>query len=428
MSILNAMYSGVSGLSAEGEALGVVGDNIANTSTVGFKESRAVFEDVLGSAVGSAHAAGGGVRMERSQQIFAQGALNNTGQPTDLAISGDGFFVVHGMVDGSSGDYYTRAGQMTLAKDGTLVNPEGMTVQGYAANPPGGFVATLSAITVPTSALAPKVTANMAVVANVDAGATPPTLPWDPQSPGATSNFSTSMKVFDSLGNSHSVDVYFRNTGAGTWDVHALAAGKDVVGGTVGQNSTLTDGTMTFGTGGALTATTGTAITAAFNGAAPQAITLNLGTPAGVGGSNGLNGITQFGSPSSVSSQQQDGYASGDLTGVKVDGSGVVSGIYSNGEQVSVGQLAIAKFRSNDGLGRAGHNLWTATRDSGEVALGASGTGGTGAVVSGALEQSTVDIAQQFVDLIAHQRAFQANSKTITTADQMLQELINIKQ
>ena len=178
----------------------------------------------------------------------------------------------------------------------------------------------------------------------------------------------------------------------------------------------------------ALTATTGAGFTAAFNGAAPQAINLNLGTPVGVGGSNGLNGITQFGSPSSVSSQSQDGYASGDLSGVKVDGSGVVSGIYSNGEQVAVGQLAIAKFRSNDGLGRAGHNLWTATRDSGEVALGAPGTGGAGAVVSGALEQSTVDIAQQFVDLIAHQRAFQANSKTITTADQMLQELINIKQ
>src|SRR5579884_1618237 len=137
MSILNAMYTGVSGLDAEGEALGVIGDNVSNANTVGFKESRAVFEDVMGSAIGASDATGAGVRMASTQQIFAQGSMLNTGQPTDLALSGDGFFVVQGSVNGVTGDFYTRAGQTKLDKDGTLVNPDGLALQGYKFLPNG---------------------------------------------------------------------------------------------------------------------------------------------------------------------------------------------------------------------------------------------------------------------------------------------------
>jgi flagellar hook protein FlgE len=153
---------------------------------------------------------------------------------------------------------------------------------------------------------------------------------------------------------------------------------------------------------------------------------MNFGTPIS-GGGTGLDGTTQFGGPSNVSAQSQDGYSSGDLAGVTVDGDGTVRGMYTNGQKIAVGQLAIAKFRSNEGLGRAGQSLWIETRDSGVAALGVAGSGGRGAVSVGALEQSNVDLAKQFVDLIAHQRAFQADSKTITTADEMLQELVNIK-
>ncbi len=430
MSILRAMYSGVSGLTAETAALGVVGDNVANTNTIGFKESRAIFADVLGTAVGG-HEAGSGVRMARTQQIFAQGALVNTGQATDVALSGDGFLVVNGTVDGNKGNFFTRAGQLTLKNDGSLVNTEGLAVQGYAADPatPGKFTTSLGGINLPSAPIPPKPTTEMKVSANLDASAVAPALPWDPAAPGATSNFATSMTVYDSLGNGHALDVYFRQTGAGAWDYHVLAKGSEIAGGPPTGAVEVDGGAMTFTTAGALdTITPAGAGTVNFNGANPsQPLALNFGNPVAAGGT-GVDGLTQYSSPSSVGAQSQDGYASGSLSGVKIDGNGTVSGVYTNGQTIAAGQLAIAKFQSNDGLGRAGHNLWVATRDSGDAAFGGVGQGGRGALVSGTLEQSNVDVTKQFVELISHQRAFQANSKTITTADQMLQELMNIKQ
>ena len=232
--------------------------------------------------------------------------------------------------------------------------------------------------------------------------------------------------VHDSLGNARTVDVYFNKTAAG-WDFHAIVDGGDLAGGTPGTNVEIGTGSMTFNSTGALTTVTGNTATANFaGGAAPnQAIALDFGTPPPAG--TGTNGITQYGGPSNVTQQKADGYASGSLTGVQIDASGVVNGVYSNGETIPVASLAVAKFTANEGLGRAGHNLWIATRDSGEAAMGSAGGGGRASVVSGALEQSNVDIAAQFVDMIAHQRSFQANSKTITTADEMLQEVVNLK-
>ncbi len=426
MSIMNAMWSGVSGLSAEGQALGVVGDNVANSNTVGFKMSRAQFEDVLGGAIGQNN--GAGVHMARAQQIFAQGSLMNTGQPTDLALSGDGFFVAKGSLGGVTGNFYTRNGQTTLDKDGNLVNPNGLKMQGYAASSSGGFAPGLSDVNIPTTPLQPKPTTTFTASGNLDSSAAVPAAPWDPQNPGTTSNFSTSTKIYDSLGNAHPVDVYFTKTATGTWDYHAVTDGANVTGGTPGQNTEIATGTLTFDSQGALTSNTLTAGgTVDFTGgAAPgQAVTLNFGTPPPAG--DGRDGMVQEAGTSNIAQQKSDGYASGSLTGVEVDGSGIVNGVYSNGEKVPVAQLAVAKFTANDGLGRAGHNLWIETRESGAAAMGPAGGGGRASVVAGALEQSNVDIAAQFVDMIAHQRAFQANSKTITTADEMLQEVVNLK-
>jgi flagellar hook protein FlgE len=433
MSLLRAMYAGVSGLSAETSALGVVGDNVANTNTIGFKQSRAIFADVLGSAVGSKDP-GSGVRMTRTQQIFAQGALVNTGQATDVALSGDGFLVVDGTVDGTKGNFYTRAGQLTLKNDGSLVTADGLNVQGYKADANGKFGTTLSGIVLPSAPIPPKATSSLKIAANLDASATPPALPFDPLDPSTTSNLATSMTVYDSLGNGHAVDVYFNKTSTGNWEYHALTKGSDLAGGPPTGSTEIGSGTLTFDTSGALqTVSTTVAATPSFNGAtASQALAFDFGsetTPSsGAPPGTGLDGLTQYGSPGSVGAQSQNGYASGALSGVKIDSDGVVNGVYTNGQTIASGQLAIAKFQANDGLGRAGHNLWVATRDSGEAALGAVGTGGRGALVAGALEQSNVDVTQQFVELISHQRAFQANSKTITTADQMLQELMTIKQ
>ncbi|MEI8258567.1 MAG: flagellar hook-basal body complex protein, partial [Deltaproteobacteria bacterium] len=212
MSLRSAMYSGVSGLSSEGDALGIVGDNVANENTVGFKQSRAVFEDVLGAAIGSPGANGAGVRMARSQQIFAQGSLLTTGQPTDLGLSGDGFFVVRGSMDGVTGEFYTRAGQTSIRGDGTLINPAGLSLQGNAALPDGTFSSAVGDIQLSTAALPPRATTGMNVTANLDATSVTPTAPWDPANPGATSNFSTTMTAFDSLGNPHALSTYFCKT------------------------------------------------------------------------------------------------------------------------------------------------------------------------------------------------------------------------
>jgi flagellar hook protein FlgE len=428
--VLAAMNSGVSGLQAESDALGVVGDNIANVNTVGFKSQRAVFEDVLGHSIlagTGTNLPGSGVKVGDVQQMFTQGTLQNTGVSTDIALNGDGFFVVKGAVDGVSSNFYTRSGEFTIDKDGNLANTQGLKVQGYQSNGDGTFAASISNVTAPTAALPAKATTGLTITANIDSNAAVPALPFDPQDPANTSNFSTTMSVYDSLGNAHTMDVYFAKTAANTWDYHALVPGADLNPPVVG-NSEVGTGSLAFTTNGALnTVTTGTAITASFAGAtAAQPIALNFGTSIAAGGT-GLDGTTQFAGPSNVSSQSQDGYASGDFSGVAVDGQGIVTGLYTNGQKVAMSQLAIAKFRSNDGLGRAGQNLWIDTRDSGTAAMGTAGSGGRGATTGGALEGSNVDLATEFVSMIQHQRSFSANSKTITTADEMLQELINIK-
>ncbi len=401
---------------------------LANSNTVGFKESRAVFDSVLGSAVGTQGAVGNGVKMASAQQIFAEGALTSTGLPTDVALAGNGFFVVKGTVGGVDGSFYTRDGQTSLNSNGTLVNPDGLPYQGYAANADGTYASSLGDIQVSTSALAPKTTSTVSVTANLDASQTPPAAPWDPQNPTTTSNFSTSMQVYDSLGNAHSVNVYFQNTGAGDWTYHVLANGSEVSGGTSGQNDEIATGTLNFNTNGALQSNTVTAGgTVGFNGAqGNQPLTFNFGTPIAQGGT-GLDGMTQYGAASAVTAQSQDGYASGSLTGVTIDASGVVSGSYTNGQTLAIAKMGVATFASNTGLGQAGQNLWTATQSSGAAAVSTAGTGGAGSLVSGSLENSNVDISTQFVDLIAHQSSFQADSKTITTADQMLQSLIQMK-
>jgi flagellar hook protein FlgE len=369
------------------------------------------------------------------QQLFTQGSLSNTGVSTDLALSGDGFFVMNGNVDGVAGNFYSRDGRLKIDNNGYLVNTDALKAQGYAALPNGTFAAALSSLRVPTAAIQPFATTSLTVTANLDSNATTPALAFNAQNPSATSNFSTSISTFDSLGNAHTISVYFAHTGvagSNAWSWSALGNSAEMtlpapaVAGDA--NTVVGTGTMTFDTDGSLLTSSSAALgSITFNGANAQVIAVNFGTPAVAGPTGGLDGITQFASSSNVSSQSQNGYSSGDLGGIVVDGTGVVKGLYTNGQKLAIGQLAVAKFRSNEGLGAAGHNMWIETRDSGSAAMGTAGSGGRAAVSAGALEQSNVDLAEQFVNLIAHQRAFQANSKTITTADAMLQELQNIK-
>jgi flagellar hook protein FlgE len=428
--VLRAMYIGVSGLRAEGEALGVVGDNIANVNTAGYKRQRAIFQDVLGHSIlaGTASAMpGSGVRIGDVQQMFTQGSLANTGVSTDVALSGDGFLVVAGTVDGITSNFYTRAGQLTIDNKGYLVNTDGLEVQGYAANQDRSLQAAVSSLRVPTASLSPLQTGLIEITANLDSNAVVPVDAFDVADP--ESEHKTSITVFDSLGESRTLDVYFVKTAENAWEYHVLADGADLAGGVAGEYQEVGTGTLTFNENGALLdAQTGPVIADFANGAMPgQEIEIDFGLDINNDGSTGLSGTTQFAADTAVSSQSQDGYASGEFSGVAIDGEGLVQGLYTNGQKIAIGQLAIAKFRSNDGLGRAGAGLWIETRESGTAALGGAATGGRASVSAGALEQSNVDLAEEFVGLIQHQRSYSANSKTITTADEMLQELINLK-
>jgi flagellar hook protein FlgE len=269
----------------------------------------------------------------------------------------------------------------------------------------------------------------MTVSANLNSTSVTPALPWDPQNPAATSNFSTSITTYDSLGNQHQLNVYFSETAANTWTYHVLANGSEITGGTAGQNVEIGNGTLAFNTNGSLnTMTPTTPIVANFVGAtAGQAIAVNFGSQTSAGGT-GMDGITQFAAPSAVNTQSQDGYASGQLAGMNVDQNGVITGTYSNGQQLAIGKLAIATFQNNEGLASTGMNLYTQTNASGLAAVGTASAGGRGSITGGALEQSNVDLAAQMVDMITHERAFQSDSKTIQTADQMLQVITQLKQ
>ncbi len=435
MSITKTLFTGVTGLSAHGGALGVVGDNVANVNTTGYKAEKAIFSDLLGRSIMAVDESGSGVKLQKITRTFAQGTLLTTESPTDLAINGTGFFILNGQVSGVQGNFFSRAGQFTLDKDGNLVNPQGFIVQGYLVNTSGLVDNQLSDLNIATSILPPAASTAISLSANLDATSAedPGGAAFLSTNPGTTSNFSTAITVYDSLGNAHRVDTYFRKTAANTWEYHALVDGGELTGGTTGVAVEMAAGTMTFTTDGWLDTeasttdwdTTGT--TPTFRGASDQAITFDFGDSITTDSGTGQAGSTQYASSSNIRSQEQDGYSTGELAGVGVLGNGDVMAVYSNGEQRMVGQVAIATFEAVEELARAGDNLWMETQASGDARIGPASTGSAGAITAGALEQSTVDLAGEFVNMISYQRGFQANSRTIMTADQLYQEVVNLK-
>jgi flagellar hook protein FlgE len=428
MSILRTLNTGATGLSAHGEALGVVGDNIANANTIGFKRSRGQFLDMLGGISGqtSMPQVGGGTRLAHVQQMWQQGALLGTERPTDLALSGSGFFMVEGNVNGMVGNFFTRAGQFEIDNEGYLVTTDKLRLQGYMADGRGQVGGALTDLRIVPTTLPATPSENVQMRVNLDANAA--TLPgFDPLDPAGSSNFSNSVTVYDSLGNAHEITTYFTKVADNTWEWHAMVDGAELVGGVPGEPTEGASGTLTFTTNGELDAETMGASSWDFVGAtAGQVISFDFGESLAEGGT-GLTGSTQFGEPSTTSAASQDGYGAGTVSGISVSSDGVITGVFSNGQQRTLGQVAVADFRNVDGLSRAGQGLWRQTQESGEALLGTPGSGGRGAVVAGALEQSNVDMGREFVDLIAYQRGFQANSKIVQTADEVYGELVNLR-
>jgi len=443
MSILNSLYSGVSGLQANGQGMSIISDNIANVNTVGFKKSRGNFQDLMSMTVlgvGNISQIGMGTALMNVQQLFNQGSFENSSNATDMAINGGGFFIVNGTVNGVSGSFYTRAGQFVFDKDGYMVNQDGLRIQGYGVNPTdedGAIVGGLGDIRITETQIQPNPTTNIELNANLDSNAE--IIPGGFVSTGTfdeamqSSNFHTVITVYDSLGNAHDTTVYFNKTAANSWSWNVVADGGEVTlpaGGTAGAPLVIGSGTVTFNSDGTLaTVTTTTPTTVTFTGANPQTIDFDLGTPVppGTTATPDQIGLTQFASNSTVHFMSQDGYATGNLRYVNITEDGLITGAYSNGEILNLGKVALANFQASTGLQKLGSNLWGETSISGQPLIGEANTGSRGTIMGNALEQSNVDLAEEFVDMIVTQRAFQANSKSITTTDQMLNTIMEIK-
>jgi len=431
MSLVSSLYTGQTGLESASTDLSVIGDNIANSATVGFKASRADFSNAMAQQMigsgGAVAEVGLGTELQSVQKILTQGALSNTGVATDLALDGGGFFVVKGAQSGMVGQFYTRAGQFTMDKSGYLVNQGGLRVQGFAADQTGVIGATPGDLQLGTAASPAFASTTVTVKANLDASATVPTAAFSAANPAATSNFASSVTVYDTLGVQHQVDIYFAKTAAGAWTYHALTDGGGLTGGTAGTPTEIQSGDLTFDTSGKLQAIAN--VTGTFNpinATQAQALTFNVGDDIASGGT-GLLGVTQFAATSTPTSVTQDGYGSGVLSSIGFDKEGKIQGSFSNGTSRVIGQLAIATVNAPDQMSRATGNLFMETTGSGNATLGKATTGGRGSIAAGALENSNVDLSKEFIHMITAQRNYQASSKTITTADSLLAELMNIK-
>jgi flagellar hook protein FlgE len=349
---LRTLQTGVSGLRTEREALDVVGDNLANLNTSGFKRQRSNFEDVFLS--GGESGGGAGSRLGSVDQVFTQGALQQTGNATDVALTGEGFFPVTGSVNGMTGAFYSRAGTFHFDAQGSLVDASGLHVLGRPALPDGSIATSVRPLALPTAAVPANPTRELTMSLNLDARQPVPAVPFDPQSAATTASFGSSIAVYDSLGAPHSLDVYFNKLGDNQWEYRVLAPGDELDPTQPGVKVEVGNGAIAFTSDGELqTFAQNQPIGVSFAGATPnQAINLSIGTPIDVGGT-GLDGATQFATDSGVSSQGQDGFSSGALSGVRISPDGMVEGLYSNGRSGRVGQLQVATIRAPDGLARA---------------------------------------------------------------------------
>jgi flagellar hook protein FlgE len=416
----------VSGLKAASISLGIIGNNIANAGTTGFKTSRGEFADVFTTSLlgSSSDTAGKGVSVVGVNQTFSQGNISFTDNVFDMAINGSGFFVLN---DGGT-KVYSRAGNFQVDREGYVVNPTGNKLMVFKTTDAGVSTGEMGELKIDTSLIQPKGTANIGLQANLDSRATAPLVEWPaagfdafaepPTLPDPDMfNASTSGTIFDSLGNSHTQSFYFAKTATeNEWDVHVLIDGV-----TIGSPTT-----VTFEDGGQLdpaslpleidiSAWEPLDVNGVPNGAAAQDITIDM------------SHITQFGNEFSVSAMPQDGYTTGQLRGVEVGDRGIMYARYTNGQARALGQIALANFSNLAGLQPLGSTTWAETFASGQPAIGGPGSGGLGSVQSGALEDSNVEVTQQLVEMIVAQRNFQANAKVIQTEDAITQTVINMR-
>jgi flagellar hook protein FlgE len=418
---VGSFSAGLSGLNANNAYLSVIGNNLANINTVGFKTSAVQFADLVSQRVGGTSInpmqVGLGVVTGAISPVFAQGSIENSREATNVAIQGAGFF----MVRDNGATAYTRAGNFSFDNAGTLITPDGWKVQGYTQiDPATGRIITTTQpgdIVIPPGVLRPP-TATTQVNAQVNLD---PNVLIDPANP----EYSTSIQIYDALGSPHVLTVDFNRTAPGAWTYTVTVPQVDVTG-AVGAPVTLTTGNLTFNGAGVLTAPAaditipGPATWA--NGATPNAITWDV-VPA-VGASPI---VTSYAAPSATSSIYQNGSAPGQVDAIAINGAGEIVATFGAGQTVIVGQLTLANFNNPKGLVKLGSNRYSESAAAGIPNVGIAGTGGRGTIIGSALESSNVDIAQEFTQMILAQRGYQANSRSITVADEILVETLQMK-
>ncbi|WP_426445104.1 flagellar hook protein FlgE [Siccibacter colletis] len=409
-----AFSQAVSGLNAASTNLDVIGNNIANSATYGFKSGSVSFADMFAGSK-----AGLGVKVAGITQDFGDGVTTNTGRKLDVAISQNGFFR---LVDTNGGVFYSRNGQFKVDQNSNLVNMQGMSVTGY---PAAGTPPTIQqgadpiALTIPTGQMPASATNSAQLVMNLNSSDDIPTqTPFDPAN-SDTFNKSVPLTVYDSLGNDHNVKLYYVKTGANTWDVYNMDTSVT----TTAPTAPLT--TLTFTQSGALDTVAGAVPAGSTQISIPMA-SLN-GSAAGAFNLSFAGSTQQNTGANTLLSSNQNGYKPGDLVGYDINDDGTIVGNYSNDQKQLLGQIVLAGFANPEGLTSQGDNVWAATTASGVELLGSAGTGNLGKLTSGALEASNVDLSKELVNMIVAQRNYQSNAQTIKTQDSILNTLVNLR-
>jgi flagellar hook protein FlgE len=403
---------GLSGLNASARNLDVIGNNIANVSTVGFKSSRSEFADVYAASLygSSSLSAGIGTKLTAVAQQFNQGNITVTNNPLDIAINGNGFFKV---TSSDTGEAYTRNGQFYLDGDGYIVNSNGSQLQGLPWDQTANTYLGESAIRVqvtgtalPTgNTAAGTVLGGVALSANLDASTVASAGVASP----ANYDWSTSMSVYDSQGGEHSLSLYLSKTAPNTWSVTGYMDGDNT--------TTVTSGTLTFNTDGTFNTGSPLAVSAVLTNGAATPFAFNID----------LTNSTQFAASSGVNSISQDGRPAGKFVGLQISDTGLIEASYDNGQTTTLGQLNLYTFTNPNGLQPIGDNLWLNTVATGGATANNPGSGVAGTIQSGAMEESNVDLTAELVNLIVAQRTYQANAQTIRAQDQILQTLVNLR-
>ncbi len=420
-----SFQQGLSGLNATSKNLEVIGNNVANANTYGFKAARAEFADMYATSMNGSGTSniGIGVNLAAVSQQFTQGNIVTTENPMDLSLNGAGFFQV---TDGKSPVTYTRNGQFKVDRDGYVVNNAGGQLMGYPADGTGTIQpGNASALRMPTAGINPAATSTITMEMNLDSRAATTVPAAGPQiilTDPTTYNNATSVTVYDDKGQDVALTYYFQKAATDTWNVYVTANGTPIS--TNGAGVPTPSTTISFpANGGTPTAPVGTValnIPASTNANGAQTLAIS-------GVQLDLSGATQYGSNFAVTDLSQNGYAPGQLVGIQFEANGIITARYSNGQSKPAGQVEIATFRNPQGLQPLGSNAWSRSFASGDPVLGVPGDGNLGTIQSGSLEESNTDLTGELVNMITAQRVYQANAQTIKTQDQVLQTLVNLR-